>query len=94
MVLILMVESNVEMISQLPHVVLVVPKIEKIISVAALAISDQSNWSSSLYCCSTFWSFIFFLGAEKNFFQGRIQCNRRHANTNFFTRFSEFSVHF
>ena len=43
MVLILMIESKVEMINRLPHVVLVVPKNEKIVSVDALAISDQSK---------------------------------------------------
>ena len=54
------------MISRLPLVVLVVLKNEKIISVAALAISDQSSWSNSLYCCSTF-LVLDFLGAEKKF---------------------------
>ena len=54
MVLFIIIVSNVEIISRLPHVVLVVPKSEKIISVAALAISDHSSWSNDLYCCSTF----------------------------------------
>ena len=82
MVLILMIESNVEMISRLPHVVLVVPKNKKIVSPAALAILDQSNWSNSLYCCSTF------LVLAKN--DNRTQNEQGKPKRTIFSKFSVF----